>query len=58
MLLTEIAILYCTERHRELIARTNFLLSSKLQVEKEEVETMRGINKILLVRIIIFKKSH
>lgn len=39
---------YVLERHRELVARTDYLLTAKLQVEQEEVETMRGINKILL----------
>lgn len=47
-LILEVTICYVLERHRELVARADYLLTSKLQVEQEEVETMRGINKILL----------
>lgn len=40
------------DRKNELAARTDFLWRAKLKVEQEEVETMRGINKILLENIL------
>ncbi|XP_050523082.1 adenylate cyclase type 2 isoform X2 [Daktulosphaira vitifoliae] len=40
------------DRKNELSARTDFLWRAKLKVEQEEVETMRGINKILLENIL------
>lgn len=55
-LIMEVIIFYVLERHRELVARADHLLTSKLQVEQEEVETMRGINKILLGKASIEKK--
>jgi len=30
----------------EFVSRTDFLWKAKLKVEQEEVETMRGINKV------------
>lgn len=52
LLLLESIIFYILEKHREFITRTNYLLTCKLEVEQEEVETMRGINKILLENIL------
>lgn len=40
------------DRQIEFTARTDFLWQTKLKVEQEEVETMRGINKILLENIL------
>lgn len=40
------AILHTLDRQGEFVARTDFLWKAKLKVEQEEVETMRGINKV------------
>lgn len=40
------AILHTLGRQGEMVARTDFLWKAKLKVEQEEVETMRGINKV------------
>lgn len=45
-------LLHVLDRQIEFTARTDFLWQSKLKVEQEEVETMRGINKILLENIL------
>lgn len=47
-----IVLLHILDRQIEFTARTDFLWQSKLKVEQEEVETMRGINKILLENIL------
>ncbi|ODM97760.1 Adenylate cyclase type 2 [Orchesella cincta] len=47
-----ICILHVIDRHTESRSRADFLWKAKLQVEQEEVETMRGINKILLENIL------
>jgi len=47
-----ILVLHTLDRQGEYVARTDFLWKAKLKVEQEEVETMRGINK---VRKIILK---
>lgn len=47
-----IAVLHTLDRQGEYVARTDFLWKAKLKVEQEEVETMRGINKILLENIL------
>uniref|UniRef100_A0A1A9VKW3 adenylate cyclase n=1 Tax=Glossina austeni TaxID=7395 RepID=A0A1A9VKW3_GLOAU len=52
LLLLVIAILHTLDRQGEYVARTDFLWKAKLKVEQEEVETMRGINKILLENIL------
>ncbi|XP_037041756.1 adenylate cyclase type 2 isoform X2 [Bradysia coprophila] len=53
LFLTLIAIvLHILDRQGDLVARTDFLWKAKLKVEQEEVETMRGINKILLENIL------
>ncbi|XP_063696616.1 adenylate cyclase type 2 isoform X2 [Culicoides brevitarsis] len=51
-LIVENILLYTLERHREFIDRKYYYITAKLQVEQEEVETMRGINKILLENIL------
>ncbi|KAK4877004.1 hypothetical protein RN001_009510 [Aquatica leii] len=43
---------YILDRQIEFTSRTDFLWKSKLMVEQDEVETMRGINKILLENIL------
>ncbi|XP_072382588.1 adenylate cyclase type 2-like isoform X2 [Diabrotica undecimpunctata] len=40
------------DRQIEFTARTDYLWKAKLKVEQDEVETMRGINKILLENIL------
>ncbi|KAH8370739.1 hypothetical protein KR093_004841, partial [Drosophila rubida] len=52
LLLLVIAVLHTLDRQGEYVARTDFLWKAKLKVEQEEVETMRGINKILLENIL------
>ncbi|PSN57754.1 hypothetical protein C0J52_00336 [Blattella germanica] len=53
LLLTVIMILlHVLDRQIEFTSRTDFLWKAKLKVEQEEVETMRGINKILLENIL------
>lgn len=47
-----VAVLHTLDRQGEYVARTDFLWKAKLKVEQEEVETMRGINKILLENIL------
>ncbi|XP_050442319.1 adenylate cyclase type 2 isoform X2 [Adelges cooleyi] len=47
-----VVIFHMLDRKNELSARTDFLWRAKLKVEQEEVETMRGINKILLENIL------
>ncbi|XP_053675122.1 adenylate cyclase type 2 [Anopheles nili] len=46
------AVLHTLDRQGEYVSRTDFLWKAKLKVEQEEVETMRGINKILLENIL------
>lgn len=45
-------ILHVLDRQVEYTSRTDILWKSKLRVEQDEVETMRGINKILLENIL------
>ena len=45
-------LLHILDRQVELTSRTDFLWRSKLSSEEEGVETMRGINKILLENIL------
>lgn len=45
-------VLHILDRQGEFVARTDFLWKAKLKTEQEEVETMRGINKILLENIL------
>ncbi|CAG7819624.1 unnamed protein product, partial [Allacma fusca] len=47
-----VCLLHVVDRHTESTSRVDFLWKSKLQVEQEEVETMRGINKLLLENIL------
>lgn len=47
-----IAVLHTLDRQGDYVARTDFLWKAKLKVEQEDVETMRGINKILLENIL------
>ncbi|KAI5644133.1 adenylate and guanylate cyclase catalytic domain-containing protein [Phthorimaea operculella] len=46
------ALLHVLDRQIEFTSRTDFLWKDKLKLEQEEVETMRGINKILLENIL------
>ncbi|CRL07366.1 CLUMA_CG020344, isoform A [Clunio marinus] len=52
LLLVIVAVLHTLDRQGEFVSRTDFLWKAKLKVEQEEVETMRGINKILLENIL------
>ncbi|CAO1424898.1 unnamed protein product, partial [Diamesa serratosioi] len=52
LLLLIVAVLHTLDRQGEFVSRTDFLWKAKLKVEQEEVETMRGINKILLENIL------
>ncbi|XP_031622871.1 adenylate cyclase type 2 isoform X2 [Contarinia nasturtii] len=45
-------VLHILDRQGDFVARTDFLWKAKLKTEQEEVETMRGINKILLENIL------
>jgi hypothetical protein len=45
-LLLVVAVLHTLDRQGEFVSRTDFLWKAKLKVEQEEVETMRGINKV------------
>lgn len=46
-----VAVLHTLDRQGEFVSRTDFLWKSKLKVEQEEVETMRGINKVKMKNI-------
>ncbi|CAH0547419.1 unnamed protein product [Brassicogethes aeneus] len=53
LVLALIAIFFhILDRQIEFTSRTDYLWKAKLKVEQEEVETMRGINKILLENIL------
>ncbi|XP_011635258.1 adenylate cyclase type 2 isoform X2 [Pogonomyrmex barbatus] len=52
LLLLVSLILHVLDRQVEYSSRTDILWKSKLRVEQDEVETMRGINKILLENIL------
>ncbi|XP_060535203.1 adenylate cyclase type 2-like isoform X2 [Cylas formicarius] len=53
LVLAMIVILFhILDRQIEFTSRTDYLWKAKLKVEQEEVETMRGINKILLENIL------
>ncbi|XP_068892631.1 adenylate cyclase type 2-like isoform X5 [Tenebrio molitor] len=53
LVLTVVVIFFhILDRQIEFTSRTDFLWKAKLKVEQEEVETMRGINKILLENIL------
>ncbi|XP_044269032.1 adenylate cyclase type 2 isoform X4 [Tribolium madens] len=53
LVLTIIVIFFhILDRQIEFTSRTDYLWKAKLKVEQEEVETMRGINKILLENIL------
>ena len=45
-------VLHVLDRQVEFTSRTDFMWTNKLKVEQDEVETMRGINKILLENIL------
>lgn len=47
-----VLVLHVLDRQVEYTSRTNFLWQNKLKVEQNDVETMRGINKILLENIL------
>lgn len=46
LLILTVAVLHTLDRQGEFVSRTDFLWKAKLKVEQEEVETMRGINKV------------
>ncbi|XP_063915135.1 adenylate cyclase type 2 isoform X2 [Zophobas morio] len=53
LVLTVVVIFFhILDRQIEFTSRTDYLWKAKLKVEQEEVETMRGINKILLENIL------
>lgn len=52
LLLLTVVLFHVLDRQMEFTSRTDFLWKAKLKVEQEEVETMRGINKILLENIL------
>jgi adenylate cyclase 2 len=52
LLTVTLILLHVLDRQIEFTSRTDFLWKAKLKVEQEEVETMRGINKILLENIL------
>lgn len=39
-------VLHILDRQGDFVSRTDFIWKAKLKVEQEEVETMRGINKV------------
>ncbi|XP_017783531.1 PREDICTED: adenylate cyclase type 2 isoform X3 [Nicrophorus vespilloides] len=47
-----VILFHILDRQIEFTSRTDYLWKAKLKVEQEEVETMRGINKILLENIL------
>lgn len=47
LLVIIVAVLHTLDRQGEFVSRTDFLWKAKLKVEQEEVETMRGINKVI-----------
>ncbi|VEN55522.1 unnamed protein product [Callosobruchus maculatus] len=47
-----VILFHVLDRQIEFTSRTDYLWKAKLKVEQEEVETMRGINKILLENIL------
>lgn len=49
LLILVVAVLHTLDRQGEFVSRTDFLWKAKLKVEQEEVETMRGINKVKLL---------
>nr|CAD7408925.1 unnamed protein product [Timema cristinae] len=51
-LLVLVILLHILDRQIEFTSRTDFLWRAKLKIEQEDVETMRGINKILLENIL------
>lgn len=52
VLIIVVILFHILDRQLEYTARTDYLWKAKLKVEQEEVETMRGINKILLENIL------
>lgn len=54
LLLIIVAVLHTLDRQGEFVSRTDFLWKAKLKVEQEEVETMRGINKVIFSSSLLF----
>ncbi|XP_050300810.1 adenylate cyclase type 2 isoform X2 [Anthonomus grandis grandis] len=52
VLVMVVIFFHILDRQIEFTSRTDYLWKAKLKVEQEEVETMRGINKILLENIL------
>ncbi|XP_024080828.1 adenylate cyclase type 2 isoform X2 [Cimex lectularius] len=53
-----VVIFHIMDRQVEFTARTEFQWKTRLMVEQEDVETMRGINKILLENILPAHVAH
>lgn len=51
-------VLHILDRQGEFVARTDFIWKAKLKVEQEEVETMRGINKVRVRVCVCVYKRH
>lgn len=49
-----VVLFHILDRQIEFTSRTDYLWKAKLKVEQEEVETMRGINKVIKVFRIYF----
>lgn len=49
MLALVVIFFHILDRQIEFTSRTDYLWKAKLKVEQEEVETMRGINKVILL---------
>lgn len=47
------SILHVLDRQGDFVARTDFIWKAKLKVEQEEVETMRGINKVFFRLVLL-----
>lgn len=49
-----VILLHILDRQIEFTSRTDFLWQAKLKIEQEEVETMRGINKVRIKIMCIY----
>lgn len=47
VLVVIVILFHIMDRQIEFTSRTDYLWKAKLKVEQEEVETMRGINKVI-----------
>lgn len=51
VLVVLVVLFHIMDRQIEFTSRTDYLWKAKLKVEQEEVETMRGINKVISIQI-------